>query len=312
VEAFLSHWESANGTAGLGAVTLNDGTTRAALVTLRDDLETARDGVTDAAVELSLARTGLFQKLTALQARAVEFNARVRGDLAETPFPGALPLAFSVGEGEAIVREGLRKISRIWDKIDQLGSSSPPGLSTPYLLKDGYSLVTFNDDREALRTAYRTLSDAQVDIALARGVRNKVQDAIYPKLKAYRQKMTGYAAAFPALAESLPALTPADGHTPAAVAAQVVWDVPAGKAKVTWAASEEATIEHYEVRGSAGDDYETEDEVVLANVAPDGTRELLTDFALNTPGLTAGFKVYVILATGNERGSEPVFVTRPG
>jgi len=37
----------------------------------------------------------------------------------------------------------------------------------------------------------------------------------------------------------------------------------------------------------------------------------MTDFSLTTPGLTAGFKVYVALNTGNERGSDSVYVTRP-
>ena len=38
---------------------------------------------------------------------------------------------------------------------------------------------------------------------------------------------------------------------------------------------------------------------------------VFTDFALNTPGITAGFKVYVILDTGREAGSVARFVTRP-
>jgi hypothetical protein len=43
----------------------------------------------------------------------------------------------------------------------------------------------------------------------------------------------------------------------------------------------------------------------------DAAREFSTDFALGTPGVVAGFKVYVVLTTGNEKGSEPVYVTRP-
>lgn len=312
VDAFLSHWESANTAVGSGGVVLEDGTTRAALLTLRDDLEEARDTVTDASVDLSLARSGLFQKLTALQARAVEFNARVRGDLSATVFPGALPEAFSVGQSEAIVREGLRKMSRLWDKINQLGSSSPPGVTQPYLLSGGYALAVLDAERDALRGAYRALSDGEVDLALARGSRNKVQDAIYPRLKAYRQKIGGMGVAYPELVESLPLLTPADGHTPATVDADVVWNATAVMAKVTWSPSGDAALARYEVRGSAGDDYNTDDETVLASVPPDAPRELLTAFALGAPGLTAGFKVYVVLDTGNERGSEAVFVTRPG
>ena len=33
--------------------------------------------------------------------------------------------------------------------------------------------------------------------------------------------------------------------------------------------------------------------------------------ALSLPGLTVGFKVYVVLTMGNERGSAPVYLTRP-
>ena len=80
--------------------------------------------------------------------------------------------------------------------------------------------MVFNTDRDALRDAFRALSDAEVDLTLARGSRNKVQAAIYPKLKNYRLKVLGYGAAYPQLVESLPALTPPDGHTPAAVTAR--------------------------------------------------------------------------------------------
>lgn len=311
VEEFLSHWDSANTLTGSGGIVLEDGTTVGNLVTLRDDLEVARDGVTDLSVDLSLARTDLFMRLTALQARMVEFNARVRGDLSGTVFPGGLTEAFAVGQGEAIVREGLRKMSRLWAKLDALGSSSPPGVTQPYVLSVGYGLGVFDADRDALRDAYRALSDAEVDITLARGTRNKVQDAIYPRLKAYRQKITGKAAEFPELVESLPALTPPDGHTPVAVAAQVVWDATAVQAKVTWSESAEVGLARYVVRGSAGDSYSTDDEIEVASVLPGDPREVFTDFALNVPGLTAGFKVYVVLDTGNERGSDAVYVVRP-
>ena len=312
LDAFLSHWAEANTLIGGGGVVLEDGTTRTALSTLRDNLDDARDAVADARVERALARADLLTKLTALQARAVEFNARVRGDLPGSGFAEALPEAFSVGQNEAVVREGLRRMAKIWDKINQLGSTAPPGVSPPYTLSDGYQLATLDTDRTALRDAYRALSDADVELTLARSTRNKVQTVIYPKLKSYRQKIGGYDASYPELVETLPALTPPDGHTPAAVPAQAVWDAPAVKAKVTWAASTDTNLMRYEVRGCAGDDYQVEDEIVLATVLPGAARELLTDFALNTGGLTAGFKVYVILETGNEKGSEAVYVVRPG
>lgn len=311
VVLFLSHWESSNTIITTGPVVLEDGTSRAGLVTLQSSLETARDAVTDATVELSFARSSLILLVTALQARAVEFNARVRGDLSGTAFPGALPEAFSVGQGESSVRECLRRVSRVWDKINQLGSASPAGVTQPFALSDGYLLANLDADRDALRDAYRAVSDAEVDAAIARGTRNKVQDEIYGVLKSYRKKLSGYEREYPQLFTTLPALTPAPGHTPDAVAAQVVWDVPAEKARVTWSEVTDSSVVRVEVRGCAGDRYVPDDEVLLASLLPGATREVLTEFALNNPGLTAGFKVYSVTETGNERGSEAVYVQRP-
>jgi hypothetical protein len=312
LDLFLSHWAGANNAVGGAAVVLEDGTTRDALSTLRDDLETARDVVTDAKADASLARTTLRSLQVTLQARLVEFNARVRGDLPGSRFAAVLPEAFSVGQNEAIVREALRTMSHLWGKILQLGSSTPPGVTQPYTLSEGLDRAAFDALRNELRDAYRAESAARVDLGLARRARNDVQDDIYPKLKSYRQKITGLAASYPALVATLPALTPPDGHTPEPVAVEAVWDAPAAKARVTWEESSEPTLARYEVRGDAGEEYETEDEVVLGTVLPGEPRELLTAFALGSPGLTCGYKVYVVLETGNERGSDPVYVTRPG
>ena len=42
-----------------------------------------------------------------------------------------------------------------------------------------------------------------------------------------------------------------------------------------------------------------------------GVLGLTTDEGLRTPGGTMRFKVYVVLTTGNERGSNVVEITRP-
>ena len=311
LSAFLSHWETANTVITSGAIVLEGGAVRADLVLLQTELEAARDAVSDLSVDLALARASLRILLNALQARVVEFNARVRGDLAATAFPGALPDAFSVGQGESIVREGLRKVARIWLGINGLGSSTPVGVVTPYELNGHYLFANLDTDREALRAAYRAVSDAEVDLAIARGQRNKVQLAIYAKMKSYRQKMAGYEVGYPELFTTLPALSPAPGHTPDPVPVQVTWNAATSQARIIWDASTDADLQSYEVRASAGDHYDSEDESILATVPAGGLRELFTSFALTSPGLTAGFKVYVVLNTGNEHGSEAVYLQRP-
>jgi hypothetical protein len=309
---FLGHWEAVNAVVGgLYGIGLQGGIMREDLVALQGELEAKRDAVTDAGVDRSLARAQLDVLIAKLQGKMVEFNRRVRADFAGTPYERALPVAFSVGDAEAAVRETLRHMGRVWEKINQI-SPAPAGVAMPLVLLGGYSRANFDLDRTALRMAYRALGDAQVDLKLAREVRNDLQDRIYEVLKIYRLKIPTALPEGHALLDALPALTPPTGHTPSPVAVQGVWDAGAQKAKITWAASAEAEVREYEVRGVPGDDYQAEDEEVLATFGPEEAREFLTDFALGAPEVTAGYKVYVVLESGNERGSEAVFVTRPG
>lgn len=312
IREFIEHWTQVDafigGTTGL---VLTGGIGLGNLEEWRDDLDTLRDAVTDARVDRTLARQELNGSIAPLQARMVEFNGRVRADLPGSAFARSLGDAFAIGDGEEAVRTGLRAMSRLWLKINAL-TVAPDGVTLPLVLLGGYTLATFDADRLSLRTAYGALSDAEVDLKLARERRNDLQDVIYPALKAYRLKVPVSLPAGNALIDSLPALTPPEGHTPEPVAAVAVWDGAEEKAKITWGESSEPTLKEYEVRGVPGEEYEAEDEVVLGSILPGQPRELLTGFALGTPGVTVGYKVYVVLKTGNERGSEGVFVTRPG
>ena len=236
--------------------------------------------------------------------------ARVRADLAGSAYAEALPAAFSVGDAEGSVRDGLRQVSKLWSKVNAI-APAPAGVILPLKLPGVYALDQFDADRELLRKAYRALSDAEVELNLARGERNVLQDAIYEVLKTYRLKVPTAVTAGSPLLDTLPALTPPPGRTPAAVKAHAAWDATSGMARLTWDASTESDLKHYEVRAVAGDSYTTDDEVTLATVAANGVRELMSDFALDHPRLTVGYKVYVVLTTGNEKGSEALYVTRP-
>ena len=83
------------------------------------------------------------------------------------------------------------------------------------------------------------------------------------------------------------------------------------KAKIQWDASDDPDLANYQVRYSPGTSYHEEDEDVIATFAPGDPREFLTDHALTLPGATALFRVYVILTTGNEKGSSTLSITRP-
>ena len=311
ITSFLAHWSLVNTALGAGnELVLVDGENRGNVDAMRTELEAARDRVSDRAVDRSQARTELDALVAALQGRLVEFNARVRADLPGSTFSRILPEAFNV-RAEGVVREALRQMSRIWMKINTM-SNPPTGLVLPLSLRGGMSQAAFDTQRDLLRDAYRALSIADVDQKEARETRNDLQDVIFALLKAYRMKVPTRFPEGHAMIESLPALRPAEGHTPDAVTAAAAWVPATSQAKVTWTASSDADLQEYQVRAVPGDDYEPDDEQILATI-PAGTPllELLTAFALNTPGQVVGYKVYVVLTTGNERGSEAVYVTRP-
>jgi hypothetical protein len=317
IETFLAHWAKVNTALGAKGPLVLAGATPGASVSvadleaLRGKLEDARNATTDGSVERSLARETLIALVTRLQRRLVAFNERVRADLPGSAFAAALPEAFSVGDAEGGVRDPLRQMSTLWKKINAL-APAPAGVVLPLTLGDtGATLAEFDAEREALRLAYAALSAAEVELSLARGERNVLQDVIYSVLKNYRLKVPTALPAGDALLATLPPLNPAPGHTPSPVPAHGAWDTAAAQAKLTWSASADPNLDHYEVRAVAGDDYVADDESVLATIAPPGPLEFSTGFALSAPGLTAGFKVYVVLKTGNERGSEAIYVTRP-
>lgn len=311
IEEFLAHWMEVDGALGTGGpLVLAGNVLRTTLEDQQADLEAARDKVTDAALDRALARAQLNALITALQMRMVEFNGRIRADLPGSPYARSLPEAFSVGQGESIVREALRTISRLWTRVNAI-SPVPPGLALPLTLRGGYTRAMFDAERGVLRDAYGALTDAEVALKVAREERNDLQDAIYQVLKNYRLKVPTAFERGHALIDSLPALTPPEGRTPAPVQAHAIWDAPAEKAKLSWAESTDPALKEYEIRAVPGDAYEADDEAVIGNVPAGAPREFATDFGLTTPGMTSSFKVYVMLKTGNERGSEPVAVLRP-
>ena len=130
-------------------------------------------------------------------------------------------------------------------------------------------------------------------------------------LRAYRAAVQGTFAETDALAVSLPRLSPLPGSTPDNVAASGQWDPMLQTAKLSWSASNDPNLAEYSIRFVASPVYSTDDESVIGTVPSSSPREFQTLSGLMTPGSTASFKVYAVLSTGNESGSNPVTISRP-
>jgi len=305
---FISHWEASNLALGAGGPLVTEaGATIAILTGYRDQLDGYRDSVQDKlnAVEIA-AGTALLLK-TALVARAGEFNRKVRGSLGNTPFARALPQAPQVTDGEASVLEALADIKSLWPRIN---AATIPGFTPPLLLLGGYPVATYVTDFVALKAAYEDGDDAETDLKLERERRNDVQDLAYPVMRDYRAAVLGSFAPTDALVASLPRLTPEPGATPDPVTLSGLYNQQLQAGSFSWTGSTNPRLLKYQLRFCAGATYSTETEIVVADVPP-GTLSLLTISGVTTPGDIASYRLYVILDTENEAGSNTITLTRP-
>lgn len=316
VPLFQEHWTECNAALGaapilLPAALMDRLTPAVALADLDDQfaaLTAQRLALGELIVFLDLLRADRDLGAAALIARLVQFNDFVRLYLAGKRWERVLPAAPTVGEAASKITDPLDRVATLWGALNDGGAA---GLTLPVMLLDGYALEDFQTELGTLKTVFRDLGKQEVKVDVAMEERNDVQDVIYGILKAYRQAVPQRFAAGSAEVTSLPLLTPLPGRTPDPVPASGVWDAVAVQGRVVWTASAEAELEKYEVRYSPGLVYHSDAESVVGTVLPGDPLELLTLTGLTVSGAKALFRVYVVLTTGNEAGSNDVLIERP-
>lgn len=302
-DEFIAHWEGANSAFG-SAISVVGGVTVEQLQQLRDDLAAARTTITRRLNDQEYARSDIYRLATGLDARVEQFRARIEAVYPDTKWADAMPRRFDPRASMDKVVTPLDDLLSVWGSLNQTADSE-------VVLIGGYTVEQAGHEIYALKEAYATYNKAVVGVKMARSERNALQEQIYPILKQYRSVIPSYFAPNSAVAESLPRLTPKPGSTPKPVNASAVWDEAEGKARIAFEASDNAHLKEYQVRYTPGPDYDEDDAAVVANIAPDAPRELLTDAGLTQPGAASSFKVFVILTTGNEAGSDAMTVERP-
>lgn len=305
---FLNHWQTFNASMPSPLV-LRLGS-RADAVVLAQDLELALEGVGEANLSLQIAAGEVQQRRAELRGLLEQWGNLVRAYWDGTPWASLVPNLPAVEVAVEKFMRPFREALRLWELIESL--PPPPGAPVPLRIGPGDVLgrVEFTALVEALRQAVLAWEQAgfQADVARAR------RDA---SIKQVRALLMDYTRALPArvgsespLLASMPRLWPAPGHTPEPVTAQGAWEPATSTARLTWSASEDKLLDHYEVRACSGPDYTRDDETAAGSVAADADRVLETSAFLPAAGAVASFRVYVVLTTGNERGSEPVVVRR--
>lgn len=306
VDEFVAHWTQANAELGATDVVLAGGTTLANFSGIGEDLLAKRDEVQSALNAREIGRGNVNVMKTALNDRLVQFNEKIRAFFPDSKWLNALPSVPTFSAAQSRFVDPLADANDLWSRIN-----ADPDTGDPVTLLGGYTQTTFGSDIEVLKEAYGVLNKADTDLTVTRGERNQLQDQLYEMMKSYRLALPTFFAKDNPLVETLPRLTPLPGHTPDPVTVSGAWDPATELANLSWTASDDPDLERYEVRMSPGATYSTEDDSVIGSVEAGGPLEFSTNAGLTSPGLNASFRVYVMLTTGNERGSTTLPITRP-
>jgi len=304
---FMEHWTLVNAFLSPGALTLQGGY---ALIDFTSDKNTLQAAVT--AIELldnarEGAATDRDTKKSSLRGKHVQFRAAVSAHLPGTMYQNMLPTLSPFTANESRFLRPLDDMANLWSRIN---TDTIPGFTGPLLLPGAFTLANFNTALAALRTAYHTATNTEIDSRAGRGTRDVLLPPDRERMRQYRKAVVATLPAGNALLLSIPALTPPPGSTPDPVALSGQWNSGTVLGDLTWTASANPALLHYSVRTAPGPHYRAADESTIMNVAP-GTLSFSTLVGLVAPGATALFRVYVVLTTGNIKGSNTVSITRP-
>lgn len=305
IDDFLAHWASVNADplAAAGLLT-RDGLGRPALVTLRTSMDAAVSVVDARLNGKEIARATLENAKRTLLTRAQELGRRLRGILpVDSPYLAAFPELPSRTSGEGVFLKPVRDASNLWARVFAAGFN--------FELSDNYTSADFSADVTALQGLYAALHSIESDLDLSREQRNAVQSEVKSLLSGYRPAVEGLFALDHPLVLTIPHVYAPGSGTPEPVEASVSYDAVENEAVIVFTESSDEALDRYQLRGVPGPDYDSDDETFIANIPKGAAREFRTAFSLGSPGMAASFKVYVILTTGHEAGSDAVSIERP-
>jgi len=306
IDEFIGHWTDVDAALDpLTPLTLTGGYVLASLQADRDALATRITDLTGAINVVEGHRTDRDLQKPPMRERMRQLGYFVRGVLSASVYTGQVPnlVPETANIGKWI--NAMDDCAHFWTQIE---AAPPAGFTPPLLLNGAYGIADFNADVASLKAVFTALVQAEQDEDRERDERDELYLQIRARLVQYRRAVQGLFPQDHPLVTSLPALTPPKGHTPDPVVLSGVWNGAESHADLTWTASSDPDLLHYQVRRNGASPYDTGAELVVGTVPP-GTLTLSTTDGLVLPGSSMGFKVYVVLTTGNERGSNAVSIT---
>ena len=307
MDQFIAHWQATDNT----ILIAEDGTavTFADFGALRTTLDEAKSELQGVLNNLENSRVTLEQKRLAAGDRIAEFNRRVRADFTGNTTFNSLPVVPNRSAGRDAFLNALDDMLDLWARVNLL----PPSdlFTAPMQLMGGFSRADLTALRAGLDAAFTTRGSCERAAENQRLLRNNLQVRAKALMITYRMKIEALYAPGSMPVTTLPRVTPLPGSTPDPVTMAAAWSEPNLRAELTWTESTDPELASYQVRATPGPEYSAEDETLLASIAPGAPRSYNTAAGLAVPGAAMSYKVYVILNTGHEAGSDPGTVTRP-
>ena len=312
MQEIVAHWTSVN--ASLGATPLllkgsyslaNFTADRTAIVNAIVALEPSNNALQQAIFDRDI-------KKTAIKPRTAQFRNAVRYFLQGTPYESALATQPPLDTNEAKFLKPLDDMANLWTTLNALpltGAGSIPGFTPPLVLFGGYTLATFTAELAAMRAAYLTVTNANKNAEIARGKR----DVLFPNAKLrmnqYRRAILALYPPTDPFVISLPVLSVNTTATPAAISVSGEWDSVKKVGRLTIIPSDNPKLNYYDVRVSPDDPYKAASESTIGKISKGETTFEFTQ-GLTSAGSTVRARVYVVLTTGNEKGSATVKIVR--
>lgn len=307
VDQFLKHWSEAN--AELGAdgplvVRLDDGSTinLPGLLARRREMESSLQVLQEKIVDASETAQILNIAMRAILFRARSLERIVRSDHPTYPEIRSLPRVPEFTAERQQFVSTLRSIGRFWSDLNQFRNSQ-------LYLAGRYGISKFEAELANLEDVWADADTARATRIIVEEEREAVLLPIPKILLQYREAVLTVFRRNEPLATRIPHLYASPGPVPAPVKAAGVWNAEKEMGKISWESSMETELDRYEIRYSPGNVYDPDVESTIASVRSTAPKYWLTLEGIREKGRTALFKVYVILRSGNEAGSETIGIT---
>lgn len=310
-EEIKAHWTAvdADRVAGGGtAMLLADGYSLANLTTDVGLVATAITGQENLDNAVTLATTARDNRRLPLRDRVIEFREAVQYRLKGSGYALSLPDTPHPDSSEQKYLKALDDMADLWVRIN--ADTTLPNFTPPLLLRGSWTLALFQPELAALRTNFKTLTEAENGARLGRSERDILLPPLRNRFVQYREAIgVEYGPTHP-FTTSLPSLHPLPGSTPDGVPLTGGWNAASGQADFSWPPSSNPNVDHYELRKCDGSGYDAATATVVGNI-PAGTTNIATTAGLVNSGDVASFRLFVVLTTGNEAGSNTLTITRP-